>query len=55
MSDDDKTDPNLARYLRAEGWFDRHIGEPLTGSPWTLAVAIVWTVACVGFGFWVRG
>ena len=55
MTYDDKTDPNLQRYIRAEGWFDRHVAEPLTGSAWTLAIAIVWTVACVAFGFWVRG
>ena len=43
MTDPDKTDPNLQRYLRADGWFDRHVANPLTGSAWTLAAFVVWT------------
>ena len=54
MSDPEKTIPPMERYLRADGWLDRHL-TPLVASPATLAVLIVWTVACVGFGFWVRG
>jgi len=52
MNDPDKTDPNLQRYLSADGWFDRHIA-PLVASPLTLAAFAVWTVGCVVFGFWL--
>ena len=53
MSDDpDKTDPNLQRYLRAEGRFDRLIA-PIVDSPLTLAAFVVWALAAVAFGFWV--
>ena len=50
--DPEATNPNLARYLRADGWLDRHLA-PLVASPLTLAALIVWTVACVAFGFWL--
>lgn len=52
MNDTDKTDPNLQRYLRAEGWFDRHVAEPLTGSRWTLAVVAGAMLAAFLLGAW---
>ena len=40
MTDPEKTDPNLQRYLVADGWVDRHL-TPLVASPWTLAVLAI--------------
>ena len=50
--DPDRTDPNLQRYLAADGWFDRLLA-PLVASPLTLAVFAAWTVAMVALGFWL--
>ena len=52
MSDDpDKTDPNLQRYLRADGWLDRHLA-PLVASPLTLAVLAASHLAAFVLGVW---
>ena len=50
--DPERTDTNWQKYLRADGWLDRHVA-PLVASTLTLAVLIVWTVASVAFGFWL--
>lgn len=48
---DEDTQPNLQRYLKAEGRFDRLMA-PVIASPITLALFVFWTLACLGFGFW---
>lgn len=40
------------RYEEAEDWFDDVMAAVLA-SPWTLGAFIVWTLAAVGFGWWV--
>ena len=49
---DEDTHPNLQRYLKAEGRFDRLMA-PIISSPLTLALFIAWTIGCVLLGFWV--
>lgn len=48
---DEDTHPNLQRYLKAEGRFDRLMA-PIVASPLTLALFLIWTMACLAFGFW---
>lgn len=48
---EEETHPNLARYLKAEGRFDRLVA-PIIASPITLLLFVVWTILCIGFGFW---
>jgi len=49
--DPEKTDPNMARYLRADGWLDRHMA-PLVASRWTLAVLAGSHLAAFLLGVW---
>lgn len=51
-TEEEDTLPPAARYLRAEGWFDRHVAEPLTGSPVTLLVLAVSHFAAFVLGAW---
>lgn len=49
---DEDTHPNLRRYRKAEGRFDRLMA-PIVASPVTLAMFVAWTLGCVAFGFWI--
>ena len=51
MTDPERTETNWQKYLRADGWLDRHLA-PLLDSPLTLALFIAWTAAMVWLGWW---
>ena len=52
MTDPETTDTNWkAKYAKFEGKFDP-LWAAIGASHWTLAAFLIWTVACVAFGFW---